>query len=143
MLPKKEMIDIDLIILQYLVVVPSDVVPNFCRLELLQTVQGSTLCWSVGKVDATITMCDWMTQGNLKIPDLQQDIIHWVSASWEGVSEEIVKKSFKNTGISNNLAGNFINFQNCFTQNILPLNNYLPLAFKSLHVKFNGLNICL
>ena len=43
-------------------------------------------------------------QGNLKKPD-RQDVINWVSFSWESVCDEVIEKSFKITGISNRLDG--------------------------------------
>ena len=43
-------------------------------------------------------------KGNLKCPS-RQDVLNWVSAAWESVSSDIIKKSFKQCGISCALDG--------------------------------------
>lgn len=71
-------------------------------------------------------------RGNLKKPN-RQNVIDWVSTAWESVSEEIVIKSFKLTGISNALDGtedNLIDDQ-------LPYEDGEELADEALGILFD------
>jgi hypothetical protein len=43
-------------------------------------------------------------RGNLKIAS-RQDVINWISRAWQSVSEEVIVRSFKATGISSALDG--------------------------------------
>ena len=60
--------------------------------------------------------------GNLKLAT-RQDVINWISEAWKGVSEVLVRKSFKCCGISNELNGSE---DHLFSNNLTRALNAVP-----------------